>query len=134
MQILTVYHRGMHTRFFKPSVAQNGELITEVVWDNADLGQQGLSEENLQKHYNNTTMGDVAQLAIRLSDKPRIKHVKQGMVSFQHPETQSFVAVGGMKTTATIYDRYLIYSLNFQKLINKPSWVFSLSEKWGSWT
>ena len=65
------------------------------------------------------SMGDVSPLTKKLSDKQRMKQVKQGMVSFQHPETQSFETVGEVKTTAETNDKYLVYSINCQQL-NKP--------------
>ena len=46
-----------HMWTLKPSVAQNNNLIKEAI-----------------------------QLAKRLSDKPRMKQVKQGIMSFQNPE------------------------------------------------
>ena len=64
-------------------------------------------------------MGDEAQMAKRLSDKPRMKQFTQGMLSFQHPETQSSEAVGEVKTTEDIHARYLIYSISYYKF-NKP--------------
>ena len=92
METLTVYDRRTHTYSLKPSVAQNNNLMKEAI-----------------------------QLAKELSDKPRMKQVKQGIVSFQNPETQPFEVVGKDKTTADKYEKYFTYSINSTKLNNKPS-------------
>ena len=92
METLTVYDRRTHTYSLKPSVAQNNNLMKEAI-----------------------------QLAKELSDRPRMKQVKQGIVSFQNPETQPFEVVGKDKTTADKYEKYFIYSINSTKLNNKPS-------------
>ena len=81
-----------YTCLLKPSVAHNNNLIKEAI-----------------------------QLAKRLSDKPRMKQVKQGIMSFQNPETQSCEVVGKVKTTAVKYEKYFTYSINSTKLNNKPS-------------
>ena len=61
------------------------------------------------------SMGNVVQLAKKLSDKSRMEQVQNGIMSFQHPETQSFEAVGEVKTTADTFDKYLTYSVYPQK-------------------
>ena len=69
----------------------------------------------------------LAQLAKKLSDMSKMKQAKQGIMSFQHIETQYFKAVGDVKTKADTYHKHLIYSINFQKLDNKSSQVLKSS-------
>ena len=63
MQIPTVYHRGAYTISIKPAVAQNDELITEAIQENADLMPTGIVRRNhIKEAQKQPSMGDVAQL------------------------------------------------------------------------
>ena len=113
---LTVYHKETHTCSFKPAVAWNDELLADAIQEKADPGSAGTVRRKLMKAIQwEASIEDVAQLAKKQSNNPRMKHVRQGMVSFQHPETQSL---------ENTYEKYAIYFKKFQKVSNRPSWVF----------
>ena len=65
---------------------QNDGLKKEAILENADLEPTGIVRGKcMETVQQKASMGDMAQLARYLSDKLR---VKEGVVSFQHSETQ----------------------------------------------
>ena len=83
MQTIIVYHRESHTCSLKHAVAKTDDLITEAIQENAPIGTTGIvRRKHVKAVQQQTKMADVAQLAKKLSGKPRTKQVKHSMVSF----------------------------------------------------
>ena len=94
MNTLTVYHIRTHTCSLKPQVAHNDDLITKVIEENAALRTTGIvAGKPVKEVQQQASINNVAQLAKKLDQKPRMKQLKQGILFFQHPETQSSEAV-----------------------------------------
>jgi hypothetical protein len=135
--LLHIYHLGNHKCSVKKSPKGNDGDLLEVVKEHPDLGPTAMVRKKIMTAVQNSnTIADAVKLAEDLVDRRKIANLKNQVSSNnemkKHPNQQSFEAVAEVKAASDPVDKYLVYSLNSNKINPKrPNFVFKSSKVMG---
>ena len=117
-RLLEVYHQGQHICQCKPNVEANDILIEENIKKfGADVGPKQLAQmkmtEVLKKQMDSGDfdMDEIVDIAAKMTDKARIRRIRQKLHHELKSEKHSISAVAELKVCTDTSDNFLIYKI-----------------------
>ena len=138
-RLLEIYHHGKHTCHAKPPPDTNDKYILEQIKKYGtkttpkQLAQLEMTAElNKQIESGCTDMDAIINIASRLTDRNRIRQIKQKLNNEVKSEKHSLSAVAELKAITDTSDKYLIYKVNDSNMSGVgDSYVFKSSRRLG---